>query len=254
MSRDFSKNVNNFMTLGTAGLANLINGAAQVSAAVWVYFDTLTAAANANRAFTILVDGVNTGMMVGVHNGTSAVIRAGARSQAADAFQTRDGTTVVSTGAWHLLGAVFNIGGDVITPYLDGVAEGSGAVTFGATTWTKGAPTQADAVGGVIGGLGVPPSTDSQVDGRIAHFGLWNTGLSAQNFADMFGGANMGAIETANLVSYLRLAGYDSPEPNLVTGAPSGTIANIVPAGAENPSVWIPTRLPTDAIIPSLGF
>lgn len=234
MSRDFSKNVSNYMSLGTGSIGPLINGASAVSAHCWARYDTLEAVSYRNRVVSLLIDGAGTGLTLTVHDGSSAVFVVGARSVAGDGFQSRSGTTVLSASTWYSLGVVFDFAGDTITPYLNGTAEGGGSVTFGNTTYTHGTPTVADGIGGAASS---PPA--NQWDGLIAHVALWGAALSAQDWTDLAAGANPGAVATANLVFYMRLAGYDSPEPAVVSSV-TGTITGSVPAGASDPPVHLP--------------
>jgi len=173
MARDFSKDVANYYGLGIDRMGNILEGAAFVSIHAIVAYDTLDTAANNNPILQWKIGSNLTSFLLSIHDGTSAVLRAGARSQNADAFQARNGTTVLSAGTFYGVGAVFDYAGDTITPYLDGVAEGGGAVTFGATSYTHTAGTSHDGIGANLGTTGTPTSTAAQFDGRIAELGAW---------------------------------------------------------------------------------
>ena len=238
MSRVFTKNTSNYMSLGVGGLGSLINGAAAVSVHVWARYATLSTAANNNAIVTVNINGAaTTGLLLSAHNGTSAVLRAGARSLTADAFQAANGTTVLSSATYYSLGAVYNFTADTITPYVNGTAEGGASVTFGSNTFTLGTPSAAECIGATFA---PPGSVVSQWDGELEALAIWNTALSGADFTNLAAGAWPGAIATANLVSLHILAGYDSPEPNLVSGGPSGTITGTVAAGSNNPTLWRP--------------
>lgn len=237
MARDFTKDLANYMRLGTNQVGPLLNGAGAISLAAWVYPDTFTASANNNRVIQINVAEASTGLMLAIHNGTSAVVRVGARSQSGDSFQTGNGTSAVGTSGYTHIGGVINIAGDTVQPYYNGAAEGGGAVTFGAATWTNGTPTTSfDAIGsdGTVG------STSPQVDGRIAEVGIWAGDIGAAGMAALAKGFSPLLVRPELLVAYFPLLGNDSPERDRVGGL-SGTITGTV-AKADHPRVYMPSR------------
>lgn len=241
MSRSYSKNTSNYTSLGAAAINPLISGASAVTLFAWGRPSSFTAGANGNRIISAVIDAGATGPMLAVGNGSGHVLRVGARSAAGDGFQTRDSVGTISTGAWVALGGVIDFAAGTITPYIGGSADNGGAATFGLTAYTPGTPTSHDGIGSSFTGS-TPTNTGNQWDGPLAHIAIWVAALTSQEMADLAAGANPGAIRTASLVSYHRLAGYDSPEPNAISGGPSATITGSVPAGGSDPAVYQPWR------------
>lgn len=244
MARDFAKNTAFYMTVGQNVIGPLLNGAAHLMIAAWINLDTISTLANHNRIVNIPIDAGVTGLTISVHNGTSAVLRVGCRSQSSDGFQTKDGTTVISTGTWHHVCGIVDIGGDTITPYLNGTAEGGGSVTFGAATYTDGTPTagELDCIGGTLAGS-VPATETQQIDGRIAEVGVWAsaTAFTAEDAAALSARFAPNLVRPDALKVYFRLLGADSPERDHWGGL-SGTITgNIGPA--DHPNIIYPSSV-----------
>lgn len=240
MSRQFSKSTSNYMSLGAAAVGSLLSGASGSSFHAWAYATTLTA--TNDRNFLLVVRG-STGVTLGlsVHDGSSAVLRTTLRSRSADSASILFSTGTVSTGAWTSVGLSINYATAGVAFYINGSAAGTGTATFGSTTYSHSVSGSADSIGSVAG----TATADQQWDGLVAHAAVWKTVLSGSEFSDLAAGANPGAIQTASLVSLHRLAGVDSPEPNAVSGGPSGTITGSVPAGGSDPGVWVPWRART---------
>lgn len=236
MARDFTKDVLNYMRLGANALGPTLNGAAAVSIHAWVWPDTFTATANTNRVIQVHIANSSTGLMLAIHDGATGVVRAGARSQSADGFQTRSGTTVVSTSGWSHIGAAFDFAGDTITPYYNGVAEGGGAVTFGASAYTNATPTTSyDAIGS-----DGTPIISNQIDGRIAEVAVWTVDIGAAGFAALAKGVSALLVRPEALAFYMPLMGNNSPERCRISGI-SGTITGTV-AKADHPRLYLPAR------------
>ena len=238
MARDFTKNTANYMSLGVNALGALLNGASIISVSMWIQADTLTATANNNRLFSVYNFNGNTALTF-LTDATSH-LRVGGRSNL-EGFQFKDSTTAIATGgAWTHCGGVYNIGGDTITPYLNGVAEGGGAVTFSAATWTNAPPTTTnDIIGGDAATAGGgPTAVGQQIDGRLAEFAVWvGVDIGAANMrllSQQRGGKDLLRIHRASLVYYLPLYGDASPEPAII-GTPVGTITGTVAAAAHLP-------------------
>lgn len=230
MSRTFTKNVSNFLNIGTSGFGNLINGLAAVSVHFWVKPASYDVGGFNNRilgasmsagsgAFVIAVDG----------SGANKVLACGGRSQLADGFQSKVGTTTLGTGAYKSVGAVFNYGAATITPYIAGTAEGGGSVTFGSGTYVH---TASVGFQDCIGAASDSTTTADQFAGDIAEFAVWNTALTAGNFTSLAAGAAATAVARANLISYMRLLGTASPETDSVDSL-VGTITGSIPQGAH---------------------
>jgi hypothetical protein len=237
MARDFTKNTSNHLSLGLGSLGSLINGAAKISAHVWVNFDTIETSNNTNdRVLEVLINSNATGFTIASNapDSITPVLRAGARSVSGDSFQTRLGTTPLTTGAWLSLGAVADFSGDTLTPYYQGAAENGGAATFGNSSYTQGVPTEADTIGGHFS---PPPETNVQVDGRVAEIALWNDDIGAAGFAALASGVSALSVRRDALVFYMRLLGDASPETADVSSV-TGTITGSIPQAAH-PNIFI---------------
>ncbi len=234
MARDFSKNTSNYLSLGVDGINAIASGASAITYAAWVQADSFGTAATDNRIISECVSGTNvTGIALAVGN-SPAVLAAYARSQSADSLQTKTGTTTVATGVWHHVAAVYDFAGDTITPYLNGVAEGGGSVTFGATTYTPSATTAHAGIGTGFS-VGSPLSTAAQFDGRIGEVAIWRIGLSPGRIRAIANGASPEGVRPESLVAYFRLDGTGSAEFNAAARTPIGTISGSVPQGVPVP-------------------
>jgi hypothetical protein len=237
VARDFSKDAANYMTIGVDALSPVIAGASAVSMHGWAHPDTFTATANFNRLISVTINSTSAGLVLSIHNGTTAVVRVGARSATADAFQTGNGTSAVSTGAWSSIGGVVNYGAATITPYYNGAAEGGGAVTFGSATYADdGTPTGSD----MVGSDNAAPTASACFDGRLAEVAIWTADIGASGFAALAKGVSALAVRPDALVFYMPLVGKYSPERDIV-GGKSGTITGTV-AGAAHPRLYTPRR------------
>lgn len=236
MARDFTKNTSNYCSLGVNQIQPLINGASAISVHAIAWGDSFNTGANDNRILTIGVANNLAGVIMEVVGSAGAeVLKIAGRSVSTDSLQTKSATTVFSTTAWHHLGGVLNIGGDTITPYYEGTAEGGGAVTFGNATWTNGTPTQLDTIGA---GQTAPVSSVIQWDGRIAELAIWVVDIGASGFASLNKDISPLLVRPESLVYYAPLIGNFSPEIDLIS-AKSGTITGSLPASAH-PRVYYP--------------
>lgn len=231
------------MRLGVNKINPLISGAAAVSVHAWLYPDSFSTSADNNRLFEFYINNGGSGILLGVHNGTSALVRVAGRSQAADSYQARNGTSTVSTGAWQSIGGVLNYAGDTITPYYNGAAENGGSATFGASSYTPGTPTTSnDTIGGDYQVL-----TANQTDGRLAEIAVWTSDIGASGYAALAKGVSALLVSQHTLAFYMPLLGNISPEPDYVGGqfgTITGTVAKadhqrIIRAHQE-PAVFVP--------------
>lgn len=235
MSRDFTKNVSNYMSLGVDAISALIAGAGAVSVGCWIHADTFSASASGNLLLVAYMDTV-AGLLFYVPDvaGTKIVTLSG-RSNNTDPLQTVTGVTAVTTGANHHVGAVLDVAGDSIRVYLDGTQDASGSVTFSSATYTPGTPTSAD----TIGGDGVPPSaTTEQHDGRIGELAVWAADITTAGFEQLADGFSPALVRPDALVFYMPLLGRNSPETDVVGGR-SGTITGTI-AQADHFRVLMP--------------
>ena len=248
MARDFSKTLANRISVGNGTFGTLLNGAAKISAHLWARADTFTNSLDVgNRLFTVIINGtVSTGVSMNVDTLTGAndTLSVLARSQTADGLQAKKGTSNLSTGVWYALGCMIDIGGDTITPYVNGVAEGGGAVTFGAATYTHGTPTQPD----ILGHLSeASVSTGDQWDGLLAEFALWTDDIGLNAFKALARGVDPFHASPVRPKVWLPLWGRHSPEIELIANK-VGTITGSVPAGNHAPvASFTSTRWPSSS-------
>ena len=208
MARDFSKNTSNYIALSGTRWGALVNGASAISVACWANVDTIGTGVNDNRLLSVVMASSAAGMTLAIDgSGATKYLRVGGRSQAADSYQARNATSSFTTGTWHHCGGMFDISGDTITPYFNGAAENSGAVTFGSTTYTHTYTNGNDFIGAHTGPTSVPNNTGEQLDGRVAELAIWNVDIGAAGFASLAKGANPLQIKSGSLVSYFPLHG-----------------------------------------------
>lgn len=239
MARDFTKDGSNYMTLGGDAIGPLVNGASAISMAAWGYPDSFAAGTNENRLFTFEIAGGNTGGTMAVGNSTGTFkLRLGGRSVSTDSFQNRNANTEVTTGSWHHFGGVLDFANDLITPYYEGVAENSGAVTFGNSTYTHGSTSSTDGIGKGVGDTIL--ITDVQWDGRIAEVAVWAGDIGASGYAMLNKGFSPLLVRPDLLVAYWPLMGRYSPEIDLISGE-NATINGTI-AQADHQRIIYPTR------------
>ena len=237
MARDFTKNTSNTLSFGTNAIGPLFNGASAISIHCWAYADTYSATGITDNAlFAFGIGSGVAGLFFNVDNGTK--LRMGGRSGTGDAFQSRTSTTNITTGQWWSLGGVNNIAADTITPYVSGLAEGGGAVTFGNATYThSAASSSSDRIGAAQSGA---LTTNLQWDGRIAELAIWNVDIGASGFTQLALGVSALLIRPEALVIYTPILGRYSPEIDLRNGK-TATISGTVDV-ADHPRIIYPAR------------
>lgn len=243
MARAFTKNTSNYMNLGVGTYAPVMNGATTMAFAAWCNATSLTTAATDNGILKFVTN-VDLNFFEANVDGsvTPKVLRIGARSISTDTTQFKSATTSFTTGAWHHVGAVIDYGAATITPYMDGVAEGGGSVTFGNATLSTTATgaTQSDCLGR-RNGVTPPPSTGTQWDGSIAEVAVWKDVVpSAADFAAMALGFSPDQFATSGRIDVFRLQGQVSPETSLISTR-VGTITGTV-AAADHCRIFRPKR------------
>lgn len=240
MARDFSKNTSNYMSLGLNTVGPLLHGFAHLMFSAQINADSFDVTSFSNPILWIYINGTSEGMII---SATSGILQVSARSQAADPLRTRTGTTTLSTGVTYQVGGIIDIGGDTITPYVNGVAEGGGAASFGAATYTQGTPSagRLDSIGASISGS-VPASTARQFDGRISEVGLWasSTAFTAGDMLSLVEHSPE-LVRPSDLKVYFGLLGDSSPERDYWGGL-SGTITGTV-AAADHPPIIYPSGI-----------
>jgi len=244
MARDFTKNVSNrlgWASVGTSTIGNLVSGASAISVHAWINIDTTDTGSGQNRIFSSFMSGGSNGIRFNVQNtdGTRKLL-CGGRSVGTDTLQTKTSTTDLSLSTWHSVGVVIDIGGDTMTPYVNGAAEGGGAVTFANSTYTQGSTTVNDAIGAQDDAAGT--SQPHCFDGRIAEVSIWSGDIGAAGYATLNKGFSALMVRPELLTLYVPLIGKASPESEIISSK-SPSISGSLP-GADHPRIIYPTGDP----------
>lgn len=223
MSRLFTKNLSNYMSLGISGLGPSLSARSAFSIHAKVK-PTALGISDGGSVLSILDNATTVGVSLGVTPITGTV-KLSARSVSTDAKQTQTGTTSLTAGVPAYIGGVVNVSSATIAVFVNGVSEGSVGVVFANGGWTFGTPTDAD----TVGGFRAPPvATTDQFDGEISEIALWATVLSGTDFATLATGASADTVQAGSILYYLKITGTASPElPTL--GSAQGTITGSLP-------------------------
>lgn len=251
MARDFSKNTSNYLSLPSNTFSTLLNGLSAYSVHAIVNIDSTSTVSLDNRIISGLISDGSNGMTLSIDNtdGTRKLVCAG-RSVAGETRESKTGTTDLALSTWYKLGGVFNIGGDTITPYVNGVAEGGGAVTFDNATYTSGAaPSTGDAIGGFDSN---PTGTDVQFDGRICEVAIWNYDIGSTVFSQLASGY-AASFFTKGLIFYMsfKVGANANPEVDSV-GGKIGTIVGSLPTSTHPDFMRYPGKILINKLRPRI--
>ena len=228
MARDFTKNTANYLSWGVNAIGPLLNGLSAISCHAWIRPDTFGTGTNDNTIVSVDIGNAQVGLTLVVNgSGANKVLRALGRSSTSDSLQAKNATSDLTLSTWHSVGMVSDIGGDTITPYVNGVAEGGGAVIYASATYTNsGDQTTGD-------GIGVRDHTSHtaaiQFDGRICEVAIWSVDIGANAFASLARGVSPYRIRAGNLIVYMPLFGIASPEVCHAGSGKLGTITGSLP-------------------------
>jgi hypothetical protein len=168
---------NDYVNLGTGQIGTLGNGASGFTVNAWIRYAALDSGALDNVVYVsrlgnstlsniylnIRGDGVNVGK-----------ISLGARSQAADTYQSLDSTQALTANTWYYVTGVINYTTANISLYVNGALSNTGSATFGSTTYVhSGTPTQPDSVSSTNYVATYP------YQGDLAALSVYNSALSA---------------------------------------------------------------------------
>lgn len=246
MARDFTKNTSNYMSLGAGAFNAVMSGAAACSMTCWVRLDSRESSTGSNAHDDLFCAWVGSAVALDLNLGNTDSRKddwlIGGRSQNGDAFQfaCRD-SAAPTLGKWYCIGAVLDYAGDYIYLYENGVLIASASVTFGASAYTAGSPTNIDAIGASC--TSAPSSTSRQVDGAIAEVAIWRSRLGAGDFRALWQGADPRAVMPNALAAYWPLAGQRSPELDLIklrTGTVTGAVGERAHPPVRGP--WLARR------------
>lgn len=183
--------------------------ASSTARTIWLRFYLNTAGATSQRLMTntdsTLIDTIRVNSALGI------TYDAG--------WTTTDGAWTIalpSTGAWHTLAITYDGAATTNDPifYYDG---------------TTPAVTENQAPVGTLRGASQPRNLCSRhdgastTDGMLAEFAIWSSVLTAGNIASLEAGIRPDSIGVAP-VSYMKLCGTTSPEPNEVIGGVTGAV------------------------------
>lgn len=224
-ARVFTKNLANYMSLGSGALGAVLNGLGVFSVHAKIRFASLSGGINDNNIVTAIINGTTVGLAFSI-DGTSSKLRVSARSVSTDSRQALTAASALFAGIDYSVGVIVDVTGDTLQLFLNGTSNaGPTGVTFANATWTLGTPTDNDA----IGGFKAPPTaTSDQFDGELSELAVWNIALSGANWTALAAGAAANTVASGNLLDYMTLNGYQSPETSTV-GTLTGTITGSVP-------------------------
>jgi hypothetical protein len=135
--------------------------------------------------------------------------------------ETAQASTVIATATWYHAACVW-ASATSRSAYINGAAKVSSSVSC--TPGTCNSTTIAAInVNGAV-------STTSEFNGQVAFPAIWKVALSDADITSLASGASPRKVQPGNLVSYSRLTGAISPEPDIarsttwtLTGAPTTT-------------------------------
>ena len=143
---------------GIAKIGTLINGSGEVSLAMWLRCESLTAGfvageysnvAWANRMFS---DG--SGTWVNVTGSSASVpgkVKIGGRSVSGDTFKEVTGATIVTVRRWFHVVGVVSYRTNTISVFVNGVRDGIASVSFGSSVYQASTGSLSDAIGSNLG-------------------------------------------------------------------------------------------------------
>jgi Concanavalin A-like lectin/glucanases superfamily len=139
--------------------------------------------------------------------------------------------TVPALSVWsHVLGVFPNA--TTLTIYLNGVKV---------TQAIAAAPTAANLTKTTLGAIYNGGSTTSPrppMNGRLAWTAFWNAALTDADALSLANGASPNLVQPSKRVSYARLTGGQSPEPDFVL--PTGWTITGSPTQSANPRMFCP--------------
>jgi hypothetical protein len=183
MAVQTTKNVANYIGFPISAFGNLIAGLGAISIHAWVWATSLSTGTNDNAVLLWLINSTTVGGSLSISGGAGAAkARITGRSVNTDARGSVSGATTIATGSWVSIGGVLDFAGDAVRVYLNGVQDGSAAVTFANATYTQGVPTSGDSIGGIY----LPtPATADQFDGNIAEVSIYAGDIGADGFLSL---------------------------------------------------------------------
>jgi hypothetical protein len=232
-----TKNVANYVNLGTGKVGALINGKARVSVHALVQYSSLdTVTPPCDRVLCVIASAATSGFNLATDGASH--LRLNARSVSTDAGQDTTGATLIATNVQHSVGAVADFTAKTGKVFLDGKLDGSASsLVWANNSFTLGSPTTGDC----ISGNATPPTgTTTQVNGRVGELALWGDALGVGDFQLLAEGVPAPLVRPEALLMYLPLVGQDATafDPR---SAINGTLVGALPP-ADHPRLLIPER------------
>ena len=221
MARSFANSTTDYMAQGTAAFPTT------GSLALWVK-PTWAQTDGASHNFFCVRDSGATYQFVVFKNGGDNKLYCGWQdiSGANDTRVNPASTSLLTQNAWNHIVLTWTAGGTT-TLYINGTSAGTHGSTF--TTNTAG-------VQQTIGTLanGSIPLAGFSAGAAIAEVAVWSVVLAGSEVTTLYNSGSNGAlaseVQNASLVSYLPIWGVHDPEPDMVSGSPSGTIVGTTKA------------------------
>lgn len=226
MSRDFTKNVSNYLSLGNNGIGNVLGSVGGVSVSFVMNRDTV---GSLDDAFSF-------------NNGNSASLLIWRMTDSiysarvsADSYGKFLAANYNSTGSWryHGISVDWSANPYVITRYLNGTSAATASPAATGGNYVHTSATIPDMIGTSTNGAGAPETT-RQMDAKIAEFAVWAKVLTAGDFLALGNGASPLKVQPQFLRGYWKLNGQGSPEVELINRL--GTITGSLPV-ADHPLV-----------------
>lgn len=228
MSRDFSQNVANFMSLGANAIGPKLGSASGHSVSFYGYWDL--SAANSEPWSFWNGDGACSSLYQPV-SGTGRVYAARVN---ADLF-TKYASVV--TAPTTLTPYFYGIKTDwSANPYTVEVFRNGSSIFTGNTPAATGGnyvhttATYLDCLGCWCNSATAPTSSTRQMDGKLGEFAMWNKTLTTGDFIALGQGACPLKVQPQSLIAYWRLNGQGTSTTEIeiingLTGTINGTIA-----------------------------
>lgn len=231
MSRDFSKSLSNWITLGVNKIGPLLGSVGGISYSFAINKDTAASsevdvpAHFYNGGGSIILWYSNIGFTS--PTGRHYFARVNTDSYAV----SMNVTGLTTTGSWDYITVTVDWSANPysIKVYKNGSVLSSGTFATTGGNYTHTTATNADTLGTYSStSTGVPNNTVYCIDGGMAEFAVWKKVLTAGDAVALGGGACPLKVQPQSLVNYWRLNGQGSPEIEIINKI-EGTINGSVP-------------------------
>ncbi len=236
MSRDFTKNISNYMTLPSGDTA-VLSGSSITAFSLWAKTDSITAGTTSNYFFAVPnPTSASNGLVAQLIAGNTLQIRG--RTSASETSRSTSHSTGSTLGVWTHFGGQVDWANDLIYTVTSGVQESHATSGWTATTATFGSGVGEFRIGQSSAGT-ISTATQAH-DGLIAHVAFWTNALLTAADWEALGtrGVLPWKVRRANLVLYRDLGGIDAVETDFISHG-AVTITGSLPAGTTEPPVML---------------